>query len=564
MPEHPPLKWDIRALLAFCASALVALSAQWPGLVNPYVVNDDVRQQIYWMQRWLDPTLYPRDIINDYARAYVTWGVQALYHTGGLAFHPLYFTKLVAVALSAWLGLLFFQTGRALKDERVGLLALAVYWFSPAFMENISGGLARAFAAPLLILFLYALARRSRPLALAALLAQALFIPYVVLLCLVAAGGHLTLWRLGLTKEPPLLRGPLDVLTGIAALGLAVAWQHGLSAEGFGPLPWASEIAGRPEFYAKGRLDLLPFPSIFWELIARPWAAFVPFHPGTTAAGVAASCLLLPAMALGARRVDWKALAPQAWAFGSVFAASLTMYVLARVFALKLFVPSRYLEYTTNIFLCLGAAVLLDPLLHVLFKRCPRSPRVFGWALMLASLLLGVARQHGVELYDYSDGRALYAFARSTPSDARFAGPPEVMDNVLTFGQRNVYVSFELAHPWSTGYWAVIGPRLEKLAKACYTTAPDELKRFCQDEGIDFFVVDRRRYTPEFLAAMPFFEPFGSMIRLRAQGVQDFAVLSGRFKATQVDADTLVLDMRQNTEVPIAQASGVSILGTKQ
>lgn len=546
MGPKPDLSGRAPLVWALCASALVAVAAQWPGLTNPYCVNDDVRQQLFWMQRWLDPALYPPDILNNYARAYVSWGMQALYHAGSLAFHPLFFSKLVAVTLSAWLSLLFFQTGRALKDEGLGFVALAVCWFTPAFMENISGGLARAFAAPLLMLFLYALVRRSRPLALGALLAQALFIPYILLLCLAAAGGHLTLWRLGLTKTPPLLRGPQDVLTGFAALSLAVAWQHGLGAKGFGPLPWASEMAGRPEFYAKGRLDLLPFPSIFWELIARPWAAFAPFHPGTTAAGVAASCLLLPAMALGARRVDWKAFAPQAWTFGSVFAASLAMYVLARVFALKLFVPSRYLEYTTNIFLCLGAAVLLEPLLRALFARCPRSPRMLGGALMLAALLLGTARQHGVELYDYSAGRALYAFARSTPKDARFAGAPEVMDNVLTFGQRNVYASFELAHPWSTGYWAVISPRLEKLAKACYATDPDELKRFCQNEGIDFFVVDRRRYTPEFLAETPFFEPFGSLIRQRTQSALDFAALSGRFKATPVDADTFVLDMRQN------------------
>lgn len=541
MSGRAPLVW------VFCASCLVAVAAQWPGLTNPYAVNDDVRQQLYWMQRWLDPALYPPDILNEYARAYVSWGVQALYRAGSLAFQPLFFAKLVAVALSAWLGLLFFQTGCALKDEGLGLVALAVCWFTPAFMENISGGLARAFAAPLLLLFLYALVRRSRALALAALLGQALFIPYILLLCLVAAGGHLTLWRLGLTKTLPLLRGPQDVLTGIAALSLAVLWQHGLGAEGFGPLPWASEMAARPEFYAKGRLDLLPFPSIFWELFARPWAAFAPLNGRNTAAGVAVTILVLPAMALGARRVDWKALAPQAWALGSVFAASLAMYVLARAFALKLFVPSRYLEYTTNIFLCLGAAVLLEPLARALLARCPRSPRMLGGALMLAALLLGAVRQHGVELYDYSAGRALYAFALGTPEDARFAGAPEVMDNVLTFGQRNVYASFELAHPWSTGYWAVIRPRLEKLAKACYTTDPDELKRFCQSEGIDFFVVDRRRYTPEFLAATPFFEPFGSLIRQRTQGARDFAALSGRFKATQVDADTLVLDMRQDT-----------------
>lgn len=535
------IKRHVPAMLAFCASALVGVASQWPGLANPSVINDDVRQQLFWMQRWLDPSLYPQDFLNDYARLYVSWGVQGLYRVGALVFHPLFFSKLVAVALFAWLGALFFSTGCALKDQGLGLAALCLCWLSPAFMENISGGLARAFAAPLFLLFLCALARGSRPMARAALLGQALFIPYILLLCLLAAAGHLAAWRVRLVRALPLLRGWGDALFCLACLGLAVAWQSGMDAAGFGPLPWAKEVLERPEFYAGGRLDLLPFPSLAWELVARPWSAFAPFRQGLVP-GIAFTCLLLPALALGARRAEWKALAPHAAALGSILAASLALYAVARLAAFKLFVPSRYLEYTTNIFLCLGVAFLLDALLRPWLARAPRP---LAAALLACALVLGATRQYGVELYDYSAGAKLYAFARATPKGARFAGPPEIMDNVLTFGQRNVYASFELAHPWSTGYWTVLGPRLERLAKASYATDPQELSRFCREEGIDFFVVDRRQYKPGFIAGTPFFEPFSSQIRKMAANALDFAVFSGRFKTTQVDTDTFVLDMRE-------------------
>ncbi len=534
-------------LLAFCASALVGVAAQWPGLANPFVVNDDVRQQLYWMQRWLDPDLYPRDLLNDYAKLYVSWGVQGLYRLGVLAFPPLFFSKLVAVTLFAWLGALFYSTGCALKDHGLGLAALCACWLSPAFMENISGGLARAFAAPLLLLFLYALARKSRPLALAALLGQALFIPYILLLCLLAAAGHLAAWRLRIVKATPLLHGWRDACCCLACLALAVAWQHGLGAAGFGPLPWAKEVLNRPEFHAGGRLNLLPIPSLGWELVARPWSVFAPFRQGLVP-GIAFTCLLLPALVLGARRARWQALAPHAAVLGSLLGASLGLYAVARLAAFKLFVPSRYLEYTTNILLCLGVAFLLDALFR---PRLAGAPKILAASLLACALLLGAARQYGVELYDYSAGTALYEYARSTPKSARFAGPPELMDNVLTFGQRNVYASFELAHPWSTGYWTQLGPRLERLATASYATHPEELARFCHEEGIDFFVVDQRQYEPEFLARTPFFEPFSTRIRKLAAGAPQFAALSGHFKAAQVDARTLVLDMRE----PLASAA---------
>ncbi|MDR3639967.1 MAG: hypothetical protein P4L39_01440 [Humidesulfovibrio sp.] len=543
MFQHQPKRIDTPLLLAFCASAVVGLAAQWPGLANPYVVNDDVRQQLFWMQRWLDPALYPPDILNAYASLYVSWGVKALYRAGCLALDPLFFSKLVAAGLFAWLSALFFATGRALRDGFLGLIALALCWFSPAFMENISGGLARGFAAPLLLLFILALLQRRRVLALAALFAQALFIPYILLPCLLAAALHLAAWRLRLVRTPPVLRGLADTLACVVALSLAVAWQHGIDAAGFGPLPWASEVANRPEFYAGGRLDLLPPPSIAWEFFARPWAAFAPFREGLIP-GIAFTCLALPLLALGARRADWKILAPQAAPLCAVLAASLALYAVARLVAFKLFVPSRYLEYTTNLFLCLGTAFLLDALLR---PRLTRSPRPLAAVLLGCALAVGMLRQYGVELYDFSGDVALYAFARSTPKDTRFAGPPDIMDTVLTFGQRNVYASFELAHPWSAGYWAIIGPRLERLADAAYAADPETLRRFCREEHIHFFVVDRRQYTPQFIAKGAFFEPYSTRIRqLAARAAQDhgFAALSGRFPTVRIDADTSVLDMR--------------------
>jgi len=220
--------------------------------------------------------------------------------------------------------------------------------------------------------------------------------------------------------------------------------------------------------------------------------------------------------------------------------ASLVLYAAARLAAFKLFVPSRYLEYATNIFLVLGAAVALEALLRL---RLARSPAAVA-ALLACALILGAWRQRGVELYDFSGDSALYAFAKTTPKEARFAGPPELMDNVLTFGERNVYVSFELAHPWSEGYWKTVGRRLELLADAAYASDPEALRRFCVDEGIDYFVVDRTQYQPEAIARGVCFEPFGTRIREKAAASEGFAALSGAFPAVQVSDKLSVLDMR--------------------
>lgn len=535
-------RWLVWAAALF--SAAVGLCAQWPGLASPFVVNDDVRQQLFWMQRWLDPALYPPDLLNEYARLYVSWGVRGLYRLGCLIWEPLFFGKLVAVGLFAWLGGLLFRTGEALRDRTLGLVTLGVYWLTPAFMENISGGLARAFAAPLLALFVLALASRSRGMALLALLGQALFIPYILLVSLGTAAAHFLLWRMGVFTSEPLLRRPADALVAALALALAVGWQSGLASAGYGPLPWAGDVANDPVFAKGGRLELQPQPSILWELVAKPWGTFAPFRDLGTPAGTAATALLLPLLALGARRTDWRPLRAHAAPMACLLLASLALYTAARLLLFKLFVPGRYLEYTTNLAYCLGLALLIDAAIR---PRLARMPRAAGAALLGAALLAGAARQYGQELFDYSDGATLYAFARTTPPASRFAGLPQDMDNLLTFGQRNVYVSFELAHPWSAGLWRKLKPRLERIAHVYYSSDPDEVRRFCLEEGVDFLVVDRRRFGHEFMAARAMFEPFGALVRERAQNPAPFALLSDDFKGLALSEHVTVYDMRRDS-----------------
>lgn len=530
-----------RTLPVLLLALLLGLAAQWPGLLNPYVVNDDVRQQLFWMRRWLDPALYPPDLLNSYAESYVTWGVRGVYRLGAfLGLDPLFCSKLVAVGLLAWLGTLLTAIARRLGGEWAAWTTLAVYGLMPGFAYNISGGLNRAFAAPLLALFLLALLRGSRNLARAALLTQALFIPYILLPSLGLCGLWWTAWKVRLVRTPPVLgvgrAGLLDLACAGLALGLAMAWQTGVAS--FGPTPWLSEMLGHPEFGPNGRFPILPVPPVWWELFARPWELIAPFRDGNPWLGAAVTALLLPLLFLGARRLDRERLKPALPALGFLLLASVILYFAARALLFKLFVPSRYLEYATNILYCLGLGLCLAPLA----RTAARGGRTAGAVLLAAALLLGAWRLSGTALYDYSDGAALYAAVRETPKTAVFAGHPALMDNVLTFGERDVYASFELAHPWSRAYWARLAPRLDRVLRAYYAADPAELTRFCAQEGVDYLVVDRRHFTPEFLAGKPFFAPFDAVIR-EAAAPGRFAALSGALPATSIDANMLLLDM---------------------
>ena len=544
-------------------SGVVFVLAHFPALTNPLIINDDVRQQIYWMQQWQDPALFPGDFLTGYARAYVTWGVTGLYWLASWLVSPLVFSKLLPGFLFVFLALCLFRIGTNLSDRPLGWTMVACLWLMPFFLDNLAGGLARAFAAPLLALFWLGWQARRPWVMGGALLLQALFIPYIFLM---AAPASLLAWllaRLGRDHPPPFpARAAHFVLLGLGA-GLVIAMNLQFSAGGYGPLVSAQEMVNHPEFYAHGRYPILPEASLLWEFIS-PWEFIPPFQEWGPVAGGLTCAGLLALLAVGFRRLDWPAWRQALKPAGYLGLSSLVLYFLARLFLLKLFVPDRYLLYTLNLFTCLFLALGLKTALRV-----ERWPRHLAVLVLVAAAGLGAWRLHGVGLKDYSAYRAVYTALAGTPKDVLIAGHPNLMDAIPTFAQRRAFATYELAHPWSRGYWTQLKPRLVDLFTAYYAADTQEVVAFCRKYGIAYLIVDDRHFTPAFLKGgyflfpgdkphlpgtakglaeriyVPFFAPFDEQVRQLTAGRAKFALLSDPvFPAVAMDQHVRLIDMR--------------------
>ena len=544
-------------------SGAIFFYAHLPAFTNPYIINDDVRQQIFWMQRWLDPGLFKGDLLSDYARHYVPWGVQGLYWLASWVVGPLYFSKLLPGVLFVFLAACLYQIGGKLGDRTVAWMTVGLYWLTPFFLDNLAGGLARGFAAPLLALFLLCWLNRQPWGMAAALLLMALFIPYIFLVAAVAAALAWLTGRTGRVSPPPFPARPAHLLLLAAGAGLVALMNLGFDRAGYGPLVSAAEMAHRAEFTSRGRFAILPVPSLWWELIS-PWQDLAPFRDAGPVAGVT-FCLVVGALALtGALRVNWRALRDRLQPVGWLGLSSVLLYVLARFWLFKMFIPDRYVIYTFNLFYCLFLALCLQAALKI--NQWPRTLAVL--ALILAATLGGL-RLQGVGLKDYAAYQALYAALAQTPKDALIAGHPNLMDNVPTFARRRAFATYELAQPWSRGYWQKLRPRLDDLFRAYYAADPQEVLAFCRKYRISFLVVDDRHFRPDFLAGgvfffpmeqrvpqnfgrsrferieAPFFAPFDEEIRRQVAGRHQFALLSWPFSPiVVVDNHLRLLDLR--------------------
>jgi hypothetical protein len=562
-PEKPGASPGADLGLVALLSAAIFTFAHWQGLINPYVINDDIRQQIFWMQQWQDPELFRGDLLSEYARAYVSWGLKGLYWLASWVVGPLTFSKLLPGILFVWLSVCLYKIGETMGGRRLAWMTAAVSWLTPFFLDNLAGGLARAFAAPLLAWFwLSWLTRNPRGMALALLL-QALIIPYIFPGC---AGAAVLAWAVsrvrGRSAPPPFPARLSHLAWVVLGAGLVLLFSGHLQTVGYGPLVSAAEMADRPEYYAGGRYTFFPIPSLI-ELFLSTWEGFAPFNELGVWGSVLGGALLLGFLLYAGLRVDWRALRPQLQPVAYLSVASVALYFLARLVYVRLFPPDRYVIYPLNLFYCLGLALCLKSTLRV--DRWPR--RFMPLALALA-VVAGGLRLQGVGLYDFSAYQPLYAALAQTPKDALIAGHPNLMDNALTFGRRRAFATFELAHVWSRGYWQQIRPRLEELFTAYYAEDPEVVRAFCRRRGIAFLVVDDRHFTPAFLKGgrlyvpfddtsgrkpyrlaegvqCPFFAPFDEQIRIMTQGRRRFALLDPKaFPGRTIGEHLRLLDLR--------------------
>lgn len=518
----------------FLCATVFLLIAHWPAFQNPFVINDDVRQQIYWMEKWRDPELFSGDLLSRYAQSYVPWGVQAIYYLGSFWMSPVQFSKVVTAALFLITTGLLFMLGTRLRDARLGLMTVLVSFFFPGFLDALSGGLSRSFVFPLLLAHLILLADGRIACAAGVILFQSFLNPYVFLLCLTTQAVWMarTLWRSRSGRGRVESCATIILANLPAMVGMGLIWLRYvvLKSPEFGEVVTWQNVLDKVELTDLGRYPVVPVPSILHEL-ARPWRFFFPFDELGSFAGWSGLCLFAAVLAalllIAARTAGPESIDPRRTdlakllVFSDLLLASVLLYGIAYLFLMRLFLPSRYLEYSLVVFYCVLLAFFLDRVGRALDPGA-RHLRI----LMVIATLLGGARNYHVSLVDCSQEAPLYRFLRTTPKNALVAGHPNLMDNVVTFARRKALVTYELSHPWYTRYWDLLRERTSDLFQAYYSQDPSEVRQICQRHRIDYLVVREEDFSSKRLSCGPvYFEPFNRLIRQRIGAGRRFVVL---------------------------------------
>jgi len=541
--------------LSLTISAVYGFLAWEKAFSSEYVIQDDARQHIFWMQRFLDPELFPHDLIADYFQSVAPAGYTALYQLMAIVgISPILLHKI----LPMFLGLIstgygFYLCLEIFPVPLAGFLSTLLLNQSLWMQDGFISATPKAFIYPLFLPLLYYLIRQHLLGTAISLLLLGLFYPQGVLIAAV-----IFIFRCGLmqkpTQKPGFFRGyqqlfvkciqetrflklPTDREVGnpqkpgffrgyqelfvksiketrflvdrfhIICLALAffILAYYGLSSSDFGPTIARSQAQILPEFLPKGRSQF--FIEDSWNF----W-----FH-GRSGIGLAtiltpvfmAFGFLLPVLLrFSAHFPLSQEIKSKVIILPQLFLASFTLFFAAHLLLFKLHLPSRYTQHTLRIVLAISAAIALTLILDSLWSWAISQPgkRLFLLPIMMI-LFTGLIFYPQLAMsnfpwtyYQVGENPELYQFFQQQPKDSLIASLSEEANNLPSFAQRSILTGREYAVPYHWGYYQQFRQRTLDLIQSQYSPNLADVQGLIEKYNIDFWLVERGAFTPGYLA----------------------------------------------------------------
>ena len=528
------------ACVALLAAQLVLC---FDNVLSESVVNDDYRQNLFWVPSLATPALFTQDLLADYSRSFNPPGLKLLY---GLAVNAGLTGPAFGKILSFVLFLVFIAgvacLGRAVGGRNASLVVPLLVTFvllnNKYYFRACMGGLARNFAFPLQVWMVWALFTRNRPAALMITLLSSLFHPQTFLICLVSLAvweGIHTARRIG--KGRPwrsILPRPAIILLAGSVAAVPVARQAIEMSSQFGPIVTRSEIASMVEFEQGGRWwrekPLGLALSLIEELRADDRLhreSPVPLDLRTLMAVLLFSSFAFWSFYLfrRQRRAFWR--------WGPVLvslACGLLVFMVCDLLLARLYFPNRFLRPLIPLIVTALVAERIASGVPAAWRRAPRLVWT-GWAgLVIVGMTRLFSAEHDIGYpVDAAVVMPAAAHVRTLPPHSLIAAfPREDADNLATFGEHSLFIQREISHPLYRGFLEEVRRRTYICMAALFPVGGDNDVAMLAREGVDYVLINKGMLLT--LArdgtAPGYDEPYGSWLAHRLSSADGRTILN--------------------------------------
>ncbi|MEC4985941.1 MAG: hypothetical protein SAJ37_09580 [Oscillatoria sp. PMC 1068.18] len=488
------------------ASLLFAAFCGFLGLQEAfreeYVVQDDARQHVFWMLRFLDGELFPNDLIADYFQAVAPPGYTGIYWLmAQLGIDPFLVNKLIPILLGLIAtGYCFGIVWQIFPVPLAGFFASMLLNQSLWMKDDLVSATPRAFVYPLFLAFLYYLLKSRIVATSIAIALLGLFYPQYVL---VSAG--LLIIRLFFSNKDYLLTG-----VGLVVAGAIVSY-YALTSSDFAPVISPELAKTLPEFGEGGRSAF--FQTNLWSFyFLGTRSGFL--HVGLVNPPTLCFWLFLPILNKFPKRFPLvNQITPKVALLWQLLIVGTGLFILAHLLLFKLHLPSRYTEHTLRIAVAIAAGIAFTIIFAAVSKLCQQQIRHQGRVAPLQGIILATTylliaaivlypiweERFPVTKYKIGHEPQLYEFFQQQPKDILIASTAQEANNLPSFAQRSILVGREYAIPYHLGYYNQFRQRVRDLIKAQYSPELTIVTQFINKYQINFWLLDRNAFSLEYL-----------------------------------------------------------------
>ncbi len=495
-------------LLFISLCSLIVYQGVLTGQYQGEIFNDDIRIY-FWLNRFIDPELFPNDLIANYFEAVTPRGYTFVFFIlSKLGIKPLLVMQIIPLFIiifsSAYVFLLSLEI---LPIITFGFLTTTLSWLT--FFP--SDPLPRSFFLVLFPAFLYYLIRDKLLLLLGAIILLGLFYTPFLFLIIGLLIVRLFQWKRGRFVFADNRRDYTISIIGILIAAIPILC-YVISSQQFLPSTPGSEAIKMPEFwYPNGRTpyysdNILDTYIFGWQSGLKPGKLLKSSTRISLLSFGLPFILCFSSMFPLVSKVRKDVLV-----LFQIVGVSLTLNLLAHLVFFKLYFPNRYTRFPLSFVIVFASSLSLFILFQSIWCwlsfniHLPVITRKIA-VIAITTLLGGYCLLYPFYLSFQKSPRAFYhnpsleSFFTKQPKDIMIASLEELpSNNIPTFSRRSVLTGGEFTVPYHLKYYIPIKQKTTDLINAHYTDDLSHLKKFIEQYSIDFFVMRESTFSPEFI-----------------------------------------------------------------
>lgn len=516
-------------LLVILLALAIGIYSQSSALVNKYMINDDAMQHIYWMRQFQNNGLFINDLLTENARYFLPWGFVFLYYASSYLIDPVIVSKFLALILFPISALYIYKLLKRIANSNyTGFMGAVIFIITATFYKFMIGGHPRAFGFPLLIIFLYCLIQKQYLGAAIVMILQSLLYPVVFLLSTVTyLCTFIKIRDKKIYFDKVYYKIWFFIIATLIGYSLLISKYIVSYNPQLGTIVSRREVLDHPEFYQKGRFEVMPIGSLLSQIkynlkesifgyrmveylkehiinseAVRIYEGIIePFRLKISITNEIAVIFFIFLLLVGIRKKI--SFPPEIY---YLFFSGILWYWISDYLLFKLYRPERYLQYSVRIIGLIFFSVVIGRLIGGI--KNSRLKKLLKIATIVLVLLFFHVNKN-LALVDLSQNKELYEYLSNLPENAVIAAHPCLADGIPIFTQKKVFINFELSNPWYNIYWKTIEKRTYDFFNAYYSEKPKHIYEFCNKNGIDYLVVDKKHFQEGYLTEeMVYFEPF--------------------------------------------------------